>query len=74
LELIRRRKRIRIIKKRTNYLPAKYAIGNIRANIMSRQERFLRIGYLRLKSACKNKLMSTRLMGISLWSSLIMRN
>jgi hypothetical protein len=65
LELIRKR-RIKIIRKRTNSLPAKHAIGNTRVNVMSRQERFLRVSLLRPKSACRNKLMSIRLIRISL--------
>jgi hypothetical protein len=69
-----RKKRIRIIKKRTNFLPAKYAIGNIRINIMSRQKRYLKISLLRPKSAYRNKLMSIRPMGTSLWSFSILRN
>jgi hypothetical protein len=73
LEPIKRR-RIRIIKKRTNFLSAKHAIGNTRANVMLKQKRYLRVNYLRLKSAYRNKLMSTRPMGTSPWSSLILRN
>jgi hypothetical protein len=73
LEPIRKR-RIKTIKKRINSLFVRHAIGNIRANAMSRQERYLKISYLRLKSACRNKLMSIRPMGISLWLSLILRN
>jgi hypothetical protein len=69
-----RKKRIKIIKKGINYLPTKHAIGNIKANATSRQKRFLKIGFLRLKSACRNKLISIRLMGTNPWSSLILRN
>jgi hypothetical protein len=72
LEPIRKR-RIKTIKK-INSLFVRHAIGNIRVNAMSRQERYLKINYLRLKSACRNKLMSIRLMGISLWLFLILRN
>jgi hypothetical protein len=32
---------------------------------MSKQERYLRVNYLRLKNACRNKLINTRLMEIS---------
>jgi hypothetical protein len=69
-----RKKRIRIIRKGTNCLFVRYAIGNIKINIMSRQERSFKVDYLRPKSACRNKLISIRLMGISPWSSLILRN
>jgi hypothetical protein len=65
LERIRKR-RIRIIRKGTNSLSARHAIGNTKANAILRQERSLRISYLRLKNACKNKLMSTRPIGTSL--------
>jgi hypothetical protein len=65
LKPIRKRK-IRIIRKRINSLFAKYAIGNIKTNTISKQERSLRINYLRPRSACRNKLMSIRPMGISL--------
>jgi hypothetical protein len=34
-------------KKRINSLPAKHAIGNIKANTISKQKRSLRINYLR---------------------------
>jgi hypothetical protein len=60
-----RKKIIKIIRKRTNSLPAKHAIGNIRANAISRQKRSLKVGLLRSKNAYKNKLMSTRPIGIS---------
>jgi hypothetical protein len=60
-----RKKKIRTIRKGINYLPARLAIGNIKANAMSRQERSLKIGYLRLRSACRNKLISIRLIGIN---------
>jgi hypothetical protein len=40
-------------------------IGNIKINVMSRQERFLKINYLKLKSACRNKLINIRLIRIS---------
>jgi hypothetical protein len=69
-----RRKRIKIIKKGINSLSARHVIGNIKVNTISRQERYLRVNYLRLRSACKNKLINTRLMGISPWLSLILRN
>jgi len=64
LEPIRKR-RIKIIRKKINSLSARHAIGNTRANVISRQERFFRISYLRPKSACRNKLMSIRLIRIS---------
>jgi hypothetical protein len=64
LEPIRKR-RIKIIKKGTNFLPVRHAIGNTRINTMSRQKRFLRVNYLRPKSACRNKLMSIKPMGTS---------
>ena len=73
LKLIRRR-RIKIIRKRINSLFIKYAIGNIKVNAISRQERSLKVGYLRLKSACRNKLINIRPMRIRPWSSLILRN
>jgi hypothetical protein len=65
LELIRK-KRIRIIRKRINYLLARHAIGNIRANAMLKQEGSLRVSYLRPRSAYRNKLMSIRSIGTSL--------
>jgi hypothetical protein len=65
LKLIRK-KRIRTIRKRINFLSAKHVIGNTRANTISKQERYLKVNYLRPKSACRNKLMSIRPMGISL--------
>jgi hypothetical protein len=73
LELIRKR-RIRIIRKRTNSLPARHAIGNTKANAISKQKRYLRINLLRPRNACRNKLMSIRPIGISPWSSPILRN
>jgi hypothetical protein len=73
LEPIRKRK-IRITRKRTNSLLIRHAIGNTRANAMSKQERYLRVSLLRPRSACRNKLMSIRSIGTSPWSSLILRN
>jgi hypothetical protein len=64
LEPIKKRK-IRIIRKRINSLSARHAIGNTKANVMSRQERYLKISLLRLKSVYRNKLMSTKLIEIS---------
>jgi hypothetical protein len=64
LELIKK-KRIKITRKRINSLPARHAIGNIRANAMSKQERYLRIDYLRPRNACRNKLISIRPMRTS---------
>jgi hypothetical protein len=69
-----RKRRIKIIRRKTNSLPAKHAIGNIRANVMSKQKRSLKINYLRPKSACKNKLINIRPMGTSPWSFLILKN
>jgi hypothetical protein len=60
-----RRKRIKKRKKETNSLSARHAIGNIKINVMSRQKRSLRVNLLRLKSAYRNKLMSTRPMRTS---------
>jgi hypothetical protein len=65
LESIKRR-RIRIIRKGTNFLLARHAIENTRINAISRQKRYLRVSLLRPRSVCRNKLMSTRPMGISL--------
>jgi hypothetical protein len=71
---INQEKKIRIIRKGINSLSIRHAIGNIKANAMSRQERYFRIDYLRPRSACRNKLISIRLMGISPWSSLLTRS
>jgi hypothetical protein len=64
LEPIRKRI-IRIIRKRINFLPAKHTIGNIRANAMLKQEKSLRISLLRPRSAYRNKLINIRPMGTS---------
>jgi hypothetical protein len=59
LELIRK-KRIRIIRKKTNSLSARHAIGNTKVNAMSKQEKSLKISHLKLRNACRNKLISIR--------------